>query len=289
MRNGQRQHALAWVLALGLSGLLATGSALAHSKGHKDHDGKEESHHWDDFGKGKEESHHWDDFGKGKGRDWDDILQPLPGVPGLPGRPCNLLPARIDPACKAQCDANERTCKAAAKQELNTCVNTNCGSALAVARSVCSSAPGSAECAAAWQAYVSCAQPCFSTYRTAHQTCDSDERACKAACPLQPVACTPTVDPLCIAQCRATQSTCSAAAQQDAVACYGGCQDLITEARTVCASGPTSADCQAALSALRACVSPCSLTLRQALEACKTVARTCTQSCTATLTPTPLP
>lgn len=257
--------------AMALTLCLAVGGAVAHSK----HD---DEHHGDHMGKGHDD--HDEHLGKGHD-DW-------PRIPGFPSRPCTILGSKIDPTCKAQCERGEKACKAAARQELNSCLTNSCADALAAARAACSAAPGSAECSAAWQAYVSCAQPCFTTYRTAVNSCKNTERACKAACPLLPNTCTPTVDPICVAQCRATQSTCAATAQQAAVGCYAGCQDLSTQVRVACAANPTSADCLSALQALRSCIMPCSLTLRQALDACKSDAKLCMQGCTLA-TPTPAP
>ncbi|GIW45972.1 MAG: hypothetical protein KatS3mg077_3254 [Candidatus Binatia bacterium] len=204
----------------------------------------------------------------------------------MPGNSCTVRPV-IDPVCKAQCDSAERSCKAQARTALQSCLGANCADALAAAQSACAGGR-TQECMDAWQAYIQCAQPCTSAYRAALADCRAAEDACKAGCPtIVPTPCVgPTpVDPVCKAQCRLTSAQCQAAAQQTSVTCVQGCSDEIAAARQVCSSNPSSADCQAALAAVRACLTPCSTQLRSDLLACKTAEQTCRAGCGGTVNP----
>lgn len=206
-------------------------------------------------------------------------VPPLPGVPGRPGPGCNLFGVQIDPACKQQCDGTEKTCKAQARSTLSSCISGTCGQALAAARAACSAAAGSQSCIDAWRAYTACIQPCVSDYRTAEAACKAQEDACKAACPVLPTTCPAPVDPVCKAQCDATEKLCKATALQTNVTCLQGCNDLIQAARTACSANPLSSDCQSALQAARACMTPCSTQLRNDLAVCKQAEKNCEASC----------
>lgn len=181
-----------------------------------------------------------------------------------------------DRACVLDCREVYVRCTHAAYADARMCIQ-GCADLIAKAREVCAEAPDSEECQSARGEAAACVRACRQELGTDLRQCRADGKECVGLCPdAEPVV---PADPVCLQECRRQTRACLDRAEAAARECAAPCDELVDEAKRICAAAPRSEECAQARREASACLQPCRQRLAAQTRECVANGQRCAASC----------